>query len=595
MKENSRFYSAKSSPRLKAANLPYVTIQCPVYKEDLEATIAPTVRSIKAAISTYELQGGSANMLINDDGIQALDEEAKQARIQFYADHQVGWTARPNHNAILQNGKTFIKKGKFKKASNMNYGLMLSCKVEDLLSSHPRSSSWTQASEDIAYNGALQHVLTTHPDAWASGNIRVGDYILLIDSDTRIPSDCLLDGVSEMAHSPNVGILQFTSAVMQVQHDYFENGIAFFTDLIYSAIRYTVANGDVAPFVGHNALLRWEAMQRVGYMDEEEASGGGRYEKFWSESHVSEDFDMSLRLQCAGYIVRLATWAGEGFKEGVSLTVYDELARWEKYAFGCNELLFWPVQMWWRRGLFTPLFKKFLWSGVRFTSKVTIVSYIGTYYAIGAAWVMTIVNYFLIGWFNGYLDKYYIDSWRVWFSLVIVFNGLGNVGLAAMRYRDQDTRNNNGGQKVVGFFGHREYFPFLPCHNFADERPPVLTNVKWALPLSIFLGGLSLHISSALLAHMFGYDMTWGSTAKEAKVTNFFQEAPLVMKRFKWSFIFSIGGIAMMVALGTGLGGLIRHDWRIQSLVAVLPLATLLGSHLLLPIVLNPGLMTFSY
>jgi len=54
---------------------------------------------------------------------------------------------------------------------------------------------------------------------------------------------------------------------------------------------------------------------------------------FWSESHVSEDFDISLRLQCAGNVVRLGCYHQDGFKEGVSLTVYDELARWEKYDF----------------------------------------------------------------------------------------------------------------------------------------------------------------------------------------------------------------------------------------------------------------------
>ena len=150
----------------------------------------------------------------------------------------------------------------------------------------------------------------------------------LVDSDTRVPRDCLLDAVSEMEQSPEVGIMQFSSGVMQVVWTYFENGITFFTNLIYTAIRYTVSNGDVAPFVGHNAILRWSAIQQVSFFDED------GYEKFWSESHVSEDFDMSLRLQCAGYIIRLAAWAGEGFKEGVSLTVYDELARWEKYAYG---------------------------------------------------------------------------------------------------------------------------------------------------------------------------------------------------------------------------------------------------------------------
>lgn len=37
------------------------------------------------------------------------------------------------------------------------------------------------------------------------------DYILIIDSDTRIPEDCLLDGASEMEQSPEVGILQHAS------------------------------------------------------------------------------------------------------------------------------------------------------------------------------------------------------------------------------------------------------------------------------------------------------------------------------------------------------------------------------------------------
>jgi hypothetical protein len=41
----------------------------------------------------------------------------------------------------------------------------------------------------------------------------------------------------------------------------------------------------------------------------------------------------------SGFVVRLATYHNGGFKEGVSLTVYDELARGEKYAYGCNELV----------------------------------------------------------------------------------------------------------------------------------------------------------------------------------------------------------------------------------------------------------------
>ncbi|KAF2873256.1 glycosyl transferase family group 2-domain-containing protein [Massariosphaeria phaeospora] len=553
MKTNSRFYSAHL-PRRLMGPLPHITIQCPVYKEGLGSVIAPTIKSIRQAISTYELQGGTANMLVNDDGLQILDEEARHARIEFYTDHGIGWTARPKDGS-----DGFVRKGKFKKASNMNYGLMLSNIVENKLEGVERTGDWSHNDEVKEYERCLSETLEENGRAWADGNIRIGDYILLIDSDTRVPADCLLDAASEMEQSPEVGIMQFSSGVMQVVHTYFESGITFFTNLIYTAIRYTVSNGDVAPFVGHNAILRWSALQEVSFHDADGA------EKFWSESHVSEDFDMSLRLQVHGYIIRLAAWAGDGFKEGVSLTVYDELARWEKYAYGCNELLFHPVRYWFVRGPFTDLFRRFLFSNIRFTSKVTILSYIGTYYAIGAAWIMTVANYFAVGWFNGYLDKYYIDSWKVWFSIVIAFTGLGNLALAILHYRT----------------AHK---PFLAA---------LLENCKWILLLAIFLGGLSLHISQALLAHMFEVNMDWGATAKEAEFSNFFIEVPKVLRRFRFSFAFAGLGVVGMCVMARE--GVVPVTWEIRDFVAVVPLAAVVGSHALLPIVLNPALMVFAF
>jgi hypothetical protein len=171
---NSKFYSARPPPRLQNSVLPHITIQCPVYKEGLSSVIAPTVKSIKQAISTYELQGGSANMFINDDGLQIIPEEERRARIEFYADHSIGWTARPKHG---ENG--FIRKGKFKKASNMNFGLHISCMVEEKLAMIQRPADWSQADEAQAYDRCLKESLEEDGRAWADGNIRVGDYILL--------------------------------------------------------------------------------------------------------------------------------------------------------------------------------------------------------------------------------------------------------------------------------------------------------------------------------------------------------------------------------------------------------------------------------
>ena len=57
---------------------------------------------------------------------------------------------------------------------------------------------------------------------------------------------------------------------------------------LYTDFASRVGLVDVAPFVGHNALLRWSAVQDVSFMEE-----GIR--KFWAEDTVSEDFELSLR------------------------------------------------------------------------------------------------------------------------------------------------------------------------------------------------------------------------------------------------------------------------------------------------------------
>lgn len=216
----------------------------------------------------------------------------------------------------------------------------------------------------------------------------MGDYVLIIDSDTEVPKDCLLDAASEMEYEPRMAILQYASVchyaptrsrqyplitlqgVMNVTDTFFERAITFFTNLVYSQIRYAVASGDVAPFVGHNAILRWDALQAIEYICPYD-----NRPKWWSEETVSEDFDMALRLQGAGYLVRLAGYKmnGQTYNEGVSLTVYDELMRWEKYAFGCSELLFHPLKYWITRGPFTKLFRDFIKSPIPLCSKFTMM------------------------------------------------------------------------------------------------------------------------------------------------------------------------------------------------------------------------------
>ncbi|KAK5192574.1 hypothetical protein LTR99_009673 [Exophiala xenobiotica] len=571
MNANTKFYSGQQPPRLPStATLPHVTIQCPVYKEGLWSVIDPTIKSIKAAISTYEMQGGTANIFVNDDGMQLIPAEQAQERREYYDEHNIGWVSRPKHKPKPVEGeKAFIRAGKFKKASNMNYGLNVSARVEDRLALIDRNEAWTVENEREAYDTVLAEViLEDEGRTQAEGNVRIGDYILLIDSDTRVPVDCFLDAVSEMEQSPEVAIIQFASGVMNVTDSWFEKGITFFTNLVYTAIQYAVSNGDVAPFVGHNAFLRWKAVQDVAYV-EKDVNDGAIKEKYWSEATVSEDFDMALRLQTNGYILRLAAYAGQGFKEGVSLTVYDELARWEKYAYGCSELIFHPFAQWFTKGPFTPLFRGFIVSNMPLPSKLTIMAYVGTYYAIGSAWILTLFNYCVVGWFNGHLDHYYIDSFKIYFAIVLVFTALGNVALAVMRYRIEEK----------------------------SLASALLENLRWIPLLTVFLGGISLHVSQAILSHLFGVDMTWGATSKEATDTSFFKEVPVILRKFRLTFaLCAVLSLGMIVVAGVGpLGALVPYDWQITFFTAIWPLATVVGSHALVPLVLNPGLMQFTF
>jgi hypothetical protein len=121
----------------------------------------------------------------------------------------------------------------------------------------------------------------------------------------------------------------------------------------------------------------------------------------------------------------------------------------------------------------------------------------------------------------------------------------------------------------------------------------LLENFKWLFMLFIFLGGISIHVSEALLAHMFEVNMTWGATAKEVEFSNFFVEVPKVLKNFWFSMTFSIVCMAGLIIMAKG--SFIQYSWQIHQLEAIVPLSSLVFSHMLLPLALNPALMTFAW
>ncbi|KAG2365953.1 glycosyl transferase family group 2-domain-containing protein [Suillus spraguei] len=569
--ENSRYYSAIKPEEDKDvdSSLPHVTIELPVYKESLDQTIGPSVYSIKKAMRTYARQGGSSSIFVHDDGLQLISEEERAERIAFYADHNIGWVARPPHDSSPDG---FKRVGRFKKASNMNYGLALSLKLEKHLKVLFKAEELGelendgQLVEDRALNMACEELFTESGDKWKpwacnGKSIRMGEIILLVDSDTIVPEDCFRDAARELAESPEVAIIQHESDVMQVANHYFENGIAHFTRRINKCISLGCANGEIAPFVGHNAFLRWSALQDAAFVDPTDGKT-----KIWSESNVSEDFDMALRLQLKKYAIRWATYSEGGFKEGVSLTVDDELNRWQKYSYGCSELIFNPLIQWWRKGPINKQLRIFVWSNAPIHYKIGMMAYMFSYYGIAASALLSALNYILLG-LAFETDGYYFHSFEVFLAILTVFFGSGNVGFVLLEYR----------------LGHRNMWASL------------VETCTWIPFFFCFFGGFSVHLATALLAHMFSYNITWGATKKEVERSNFFIEVPRILKRFWLAFALSFGTFIMIVIFS--LPSVVGLDWQIPgtSWAVIFPLALVAGSHILFPIVLNPWLMIFSY
>ena len=173
---------------------------------------APSVYSIKKAMQTYARQGGTSTIFIHDDGLRSISTEDREERIAFYTDHNIGWVARPPHDNAPDG---FKRAGRFKKASNMNYGLRLSLMLEKHLAELQANgaSNKSECLEDQAMKLAVEEMYEESGrrfKPWAANgkSLRMGEVILIVDSDTVVPEDCFRDAAREFAESPEVAIIQ---------------------------------------------------------------------------------------------------------------------------------------------------------------------------------------------------------------------------------------------------------------------------------------------------------------------------------------------------------------------------------------------------
>jgi hypothetical protein len=138
----------------------------------------PTVESLKKAMTTFERQGGTVNVVVCDDGLQLISEEDRHRRIEYYAKNNLAYVARPPHGK-----EGFQRRGRFKKAGNLNYCNALSWRIEDLMdemrdeilsSEEKPMECWSEEEDTKLYEIALAKAIEeSEGRTWAAGNVRM--------------------------------------------------------------------------------------------------------------------------------------------------------------------------------------------------------------------------------------------------------------------------------------------------------------------------------------------------------------------------------------------------------------------------------------
>jgi hypothetical protein len=108
-------------------------------------------------------------------------------------------------------------------------------------------------------------------------------------------------------------------------------------------------------------------------------------------------------------------------------------------------------------------------------------------------------------------------------------------------------------------------------------------SIKWMPMFIIFFGGLSIHLTKAILCHFLSIKMEWNSTAKELTETGFFIAMDKILKDYKYTYIivFFMTGVLIYFGLYAPMG------YIIPAPTVIVPVANQLVCHALLPIALG--------
>ena len=315
-------------------------------------------------------------------------------RMLYYYHYDIGFVAR----------STFDRRGKFKKASNLNSHLRLALGAAQLLQE--------DNSGEMTFQDAL--LQEAHNDDGSrfvmfGNDIQLGALVCVNDADARMAESVILKTVPEFLNDKHLGFTQHATKTMNEQRGetYFTNMLTVYTDALYQG-HFLLSSilGCHPPLVGHSIFLRTEAVRQCGRMRNlrsaqrwlkniglpflpvdqvgfSNLSSANRIE-YWSESHVSEDFELMIHLYNLGFNGRYCAYPDCEFQEGITRTFDEEAGRHRKFALGAHELVFNSFQDMVGQGIFTPLFRTFMACDIPSYYKIFLTAYLCSYASGGA-------------------------------------------------------------------------------------------------------------------------------------------------------------------------------------------------------------------
>lgn len=478
-KTNSKYYSGLEIPDsfLNSRYFPDITIQLPVYKEDLENTIKPTIISAIEQSNRYMLETGSmCNIIVCDDGLNLINENDKMERIQFYKSYNIGYTARP-HTSKLK------RMGRFKKAGNLNFSMNYS------EFAYRKMNNYTNENIVIIDPLMIEFEKMIELGAIFDGNILYGSYIFLIDSDTRLPelssteNGCLKRMVKDIMFDGEENVLYiqcFTGPYLSIK-SLSEKCVFHFTCHIYNGILVGTSLNLMAPLVGHNALLNVKLLDAIA-----KTNVDTKFKYFWDEDRISEDFDCMMRGCEKGYIGRYLTSSGV-FLEGISFNYMTEYFKVSKFACGAAELTFNPVSLWFKKGggFFSPDIVAFvLCEEIEWYNKISILAYILNFIAIAQAHISMFFNLIFFQELFSVLPYGLLPVNLMWEGMIVwgLLNTVINV-----------------------IFSKKVHF---------NTKIIIVQQFRELFFTSSLYGSLSVRFSIMYITHLFNLNITFGSTQK---------------------------------------------------------------------------------